>query len=36
MKGMTNNHLDEQTAVASAAMNRVLEAEREVFNEVLQ
>ena len=25
---MTNNHTDEQTAAASAAMNRVLEAER--------
>ena len=36
MKGMTDNHLDEQTAAASAAMNRVLEAEREAEEAVAE
>ena len=33
---MTNNHTDEQSAAASAAMNRVLEAEREAEQAVAE
>jgi hypothetical protein len=33
---MTDNHADEQTAAASAAMNRVLEAEREAEQAVAE
>ena len=36
MKGMADNHADAQTAAASAAMNTVLEAEREAEQAVAE